>query len=80
MSLSQEHQLAQVKWVLSNGFSALMGHYFVNFHTQNDMNSVAEYFMTNRRRIIALTRVAELEPDGLIEVISAPLLRVPFGT
>lgn len=80
VSPEHQHQLVYVNLVRFNASRTLIGHYSVEMLHQTDMFSVDERFVTHGRQTIPLTGDAKLEPGDFLGVMSAPLLRAPFGT
>lgn len=58
--------------------SVLKARYVVNMLPQPDLLSVEEHFVASGREALPLVGVADLEPDDLLGVAHATLMRVPL--
>ena len=79
VTLSDEPQLLTVNLVRSNGSPALTGQYLVDILPQPDIRSGQKHFVASGRQVLPLIGVADVEPDDLVGVADAPLLRIPLG-
>ena len=76
--LTDSPQLIPVNLVRLDGSPALTGHYMIDLLPVHDDSNPSKRFVFSGRQSIPLTGYQELEPGGVLDTASSPLLRVPL--